>query len=46
MIKYEGAKFRVLKSQEKWYGVTYKEDADAVKKAIIDLTSKGAYDGI
>jgi NDP-sugar pyrophosphorylase family protein len=46
MIKNEGAKFRVLKSEEKWYGVTYKEDADDVKRAILDLTNKGVYYGI
>lgn len=46
MIKNDSVKLRVLQSKEKWYGVTYKEDADDVKRAINELMSKGIYDGI
>ena len=46
MIKNDGVKLRVLQSKEKWYGVTYKEDADDVKMAIKELMNKGIYDGI
>ena len=46
MIKKDGARVRVLKTEEKWYGVTYKEDAEEVKQAILDLTNKGVYYGI
>lgn len=33
----------VLKTTATWYGVTYKEDKDSVKKAINDLVQKGEY---
>ena len=33
----------VLKTTATWYGVTYKEDKDNVKKAINDLVQKGEY---
>ncbi len=46
MIKKDGAKVRVLKTEEKWYGVTYKEDAEEIKQAILDLTNKGVYHGV
>lgn len=46
MIKNDGVKLRVLQSKEKWYGVTYKEDADDVKQALNELMNKGTYDGI
>lgn len=46
MIKNKGAKVRALKTTEKWYGVTYKEDAQSVKDAILDMTKRGIYDGI
>ena len=46
MIKNQGAKVRALTTDEKWYGVTYKEDAQSVKDAILDMTKRGIYDGI
>ena len=46
MIKNHGEKVKVSISDEKWYGVTYKEDAASVKKALCDLMDKGMYDGI
>ncbi len=36
----------VLTTEDKWYGVTYKEDKDAVVSAISALCDAGAYDGM
>lgn len=33
----------VLETSEKWYGVTYMDDAPAVKSALSDLVDKGLY---
>jgi len=33
----------VLKSVDRWYGVTYKEDKETVVKAIKDLKDKRLY---
>jgi UTP-glucose-1-phosphate uridylyltransferase len=33
----------VLKSHDEWFGVTYKEDKDTVKKSIHDLIKSGVY---
>ena len=43
MINTTDKKVRVLSTDEKWYGVTYKEDAPIVKDAIKALTQKGLY---
>ena len=43
MINTTDKKVRVLSTDEKWYGVTYKEDAPIVKDAIKTLTEKGLY---
>ena len=37
------AKVRVLKSADKWYGVTYKEDKEEVVNAIQSMKDKGLY---
>lgn len=37
------ARVKVLKSNEKWYGVTYKEDKPQVKEAIRKLIENGVY---
>lgn len=37
------ARVKVLKSRDKWYGVTYKEDKPVVVGAIADMTAKGLY---
>lgn len=34
---------RVLETQDKWFGVTYKEDKDDVAEAFHDLIQKGVY---
>lgn len=37
------AHVRVLPSQDRWFGVTYREDKEVVQKAIADLVSSGIY---
>ena len=37
-------KVKVLAAEDKWYGVTYKEDKTGVVAAIEDMISKGYYD--
>ncbi len=46
MIKTQGEKVDVLPTNEHWYGVTYKEDTDSVKKAIAKMMADGLYEGI
>ena len=46
LIKSGEKKARVLVAEERWYGVTYKEDKDAVVKAIGDLIDKGLYENM
>ncbi len=43
MINNLGYKFKVVDTDEKWYGITYKEDLPLIKDAILDLTKKGLY---
>ena len=38
-----GMKVRVLKSEGKWYGVTYREDLDSVKLAVAKMKADGVY---
>ena len=37
-------KVRVLSAEDKWYGVTYKEDKENVVKAIGEMIAQGMYD--
>ena len=37
------AEVAVLKSEDRWYGVTYKEDKGAVVEAVKELIAKGVY---
>ena len=37
------ARVKVLRSRDKWYGVTYQEDKPVVVKAIADMTAGGLY---
>ena len=37
---------RVLVAEDKWYGVTYKEDKEMVVTAICDMMNNGLYNGI
>ena len=44
MIKQDGEKVKVLYTDDKWYGVTYKEDKQSVVDAIAKLCADGKYD--
>ena len=46
LIKKENQKVRAYESNDKWYGVTYKEDTPDVKRALQNLMKEGYYDGI
>lgn len=37
------ANVHVIPTDEKWYGMTYKEDKEYVKKAILDMIDQGIY---
>ena len=43
LIEEGKADVRVLRSTDKWYGVTYKEDKPVVVKAIAEKTAAGLY---
>lgn len=43
LLKEDKASVSVLKSTDKWYGVTYKEDKEVVVKAIQSFKEKGLY---
>lgn len=43
LIEEKKAQVKVITSNEQWYGVTYKEDKDRVKKAIQELVNRGIY---
>jgi NDP-sugar pyrophosphorylase family protein len=43
LIKSGTASFKVIPTDSKWFGVTYKEDKPIVQKSISDLVSSGAY---
>ncbi len=43
LLKEEKASVRVLTSEDKWYGVTYKEDKKMVVDAIAGLKDQGLY---
>ena len=43
IIKSEKASVEVLKSEAKWFGVTYKEDKEIVQNAIEDLRNQKVY---
>ncbi len=43
LIQEEKAEVTVLKSKDRWYGVTYKEDKPVVVKAIQSLKDQGLY---
>lgn len=46
MIKKYGEQVKVLPTDERWYGVTYKEDTESVRSAIAKMVEDGIYDGI
>ena len=43
LLAEDKADVRVLKSADKWYGVTYKEDKEAVMQAIRSMKEEGIY---
>lgn len=43
LINSDTASFEVLPNDEKWYGVTYREDKDMVQAAFAEMTGKGVY---
>ena len=43
LIKENKAEVTVLKSRDRWYGVTYKEDKDSVVSALQSMKDKGEY---
>ncbi|MBQ4631643.1 MAG: nucleotidyltransferase [Clostridia bacterium] len=46
LIKNNGTKVDAYISNDKWYGVTYKDDTPAVQSALQNLMKEGHYDGI
>lgn len=45
-MREENKKVKVLETDEKWYGVTYMDDAPVVRAALKDMTDKGLYPNI
>ena len=43
LLSQHKARVKVLRSNDKWYGVTYKEDKPSVMEALKDLRDKGVY---
>lgn len=43
LIKSGEAKVKILPTEDKWFGVTYKEDKEAVVEAFKDLIARGIY---
>ena len=46
LIKSGKATVKAYSNKDKWYGITYREDKEAVQKAIKELCDKGLYNGI
>ncbi|MBQ8550239.1 MAG: NTP transferase domain-containing protein [Clostridia bacterium] len=46
LVKNGEKEVRVLASEDRWYGVTYKEDKDDVVKAIGKMIDNGQYEGM
>lgn len=43
MINELSYKFKVVETDEKWYGITYKEDLPVIQEAIAKMTENGLY---
>ena len=43
LLEEDKVEVKVLKSQDKWFGVTYKEDKESVVQAIKGLIARGEY---
>ena len=46
ILKSGKERVKVLKTDDKWYGVTYREDLEGVVAAVRALTESGKYDGM
>ncbi|MBR5507988.1 MAG: nucleotidyltransferase, partial [Clostridia bacterium] len=46
LIQKNGQKVDAYISDDKWYGVTYKDDTPTVREALLKLMEEGYYDGI
>lgn len=42
-IRERGRRYRVLTTPEQWYGVTYREDIDGVREALLRMSLEGKY---
>jgi len=43
LIKSGKARVKVLETKDKWFGVTYQEDRETVRRSFTDLIAKGVY---
>ena len=43
LLKEDQVDLKVLQSHDKWFGVTYKEDKEAVVASVRELVEKGVY---
>ena len=43
LIKQGKKQVKVLIAEDKWYGMTYKEDKPVLKQALDEMTEKGLY---
>ncbi len=43
MIKNKEVKIKVIPTTSTWYGVTYREDLESIKKSILEMIEKGEY---
>ena len=43
LLKEKRANVKVLETQDRWFGVTYKEDKEIVQKAFSELIQNGGY---
>ena len=43
MIEKQKVQVKVLNSDDKWFGVTYREDKEVVQKEIAKLKEQGVY---
>ena len=43
LLKEERANVKVLETQDRWFGVTYKEDKETVQEAFKELIADGVY---
>ena len=43
LLKEERANVKVLETQDRWFGVTYKEDKETVQEAFSQLIADGVY---